>query len=1110
MCKMKTTSIGATKKPKFKQYMRISQENTHTTIEGYIGNPAYEITGLTFENDNQTEPVTITNEANGQEFRFNIDLEEFRELLSIEKGIYLLFLNVKIHQDNLAEKKVIKLKTKPTTKIDEVSGYIEYPIRLGCFHDTETFKMNPVNVDGEMLTLYKTMKGNISLALNQTVKQKFETHIERMKTKKDLISFSGKLFTRNFEVDAIQLMVVGREDNRDTYFPLDIEHLQAETIKRFGLNRYVYTASIPLQKLFEGVEKDSNIYDVYFKVHFRNQEEPSFIKVGKPRFKARLKTKSSYTGIGEKIFAVSPYYSHRNHMLCLQVEDFERANYMYMRKLIRWSFLLRPFYKKGNIWLIGELPYKGQDTGYHFFKYIRTNHPEKNAYYIINQNSPDLENVEPYGNVLYFKSKKHIKATIFANKVIMSHHADYLYPLRTKDFKRKLRASIVFLQHGILGAKNMTAFYGSKSEKFDADLMVVSSEREKKIATDDFGYANHEVAVTGLSRFDSLFKDDIPMKRQVLVIPTWREWLTREDLFLNSEYLERYRELIFHPKLKELSETYDFEIVFCLHPNMQKFTHLFKDMPYRIISQGDVNVQDLLKESMMMITDYSSVAFDFSFLEKPIVYYQFDRRRFLGKKGSHINLDKELPGDIAFELSDVLKDIEAYGENDFRMTKENKQKASTFLKYKDQNASERIYEAILHADFKKSRLDKLTQSIILKKVYNRFRKSKRYIPFMTLMYKVAKKILPIDNRLIVFESGVGKQFTDSPRNLYEEIVRRKLSYKKVWVYNKTVQFVDPKNTIQIKRLSPKYFYYLARAGIWINNQNFPTYITKRKGTTYIQTWHGTPLKKMLYDIENVMGRNDTYLDRVSNSVNQWDYLLSPSPYATKSFRSAFQYKGDVIETGYPRNDLFYKEDRSEIAADLKKRLNLPNDKKVILYAPTFRDNQTSKSNKFMFKIQMDLERMQEELGDDYIILLRMHVVIKNKITIPAAQKEFVMNVSGYPDAQELLLISDILITDYSSLMFDFANTKRPMIYYTYDLEAYRDIVRGFYIDFEQDAPGPFVFTTEEIIDAIKKIDTISEQYKEKYDIFYEKYCMLEDGQATNRVIDYLTDEQVLR
>src|SRR5690606_14042431 len=287
----------------------------------------------------------------------------------------------------------------------------------------------------------------------------------------------------------------------------------------------------------------------------------------------------------------------------------------------------------------------------------------------------------------------------------------------------------------------------------------------------------------------------------------------------------------------------------------------------------------------------------------------------------------------------------------------------------------------------------------------------------------------------------------------------------------------------------------------VNNQNFPTYIKKRKETTYVQTWHGTPLKKMLFDIENIMGRSDDYLERVYNATKTWDYLISPSSYATNSFKSAFKYEGEVLEIGYPRNDLFYKDYADELKKDVKQKLSIPEDKKVILYAPTFRDNQTSSNNKFLFDIHMDLYQMKEKLGDEYVILLRMHVVISNKIKIAPELKEFVKNVSSYDEIQELYLISDILITDYSSVMFDFANTKRPILYYTFDLETYRDDIRGFYFDFEQEAPGPFIRTTEEIIETVTNIEDVKVKYQEKYNHFYDKFCGLEDGNASARLVD---------
>src|SRR5699024_5292563 len=406
-----------------------------------------------------------------------------------------------------------------------------------------------------------------------------------------------------------------------------------------------------------------------------------------------------------------------------------------------------------------------------------------------------------------------------------------------------------------------------------------------------------------------------------------------------SEYYERYRDLVFSKELKTLSEVFGFDIVFCLHPNMRRFANYFKDAPVRVIDQGEVDVHVLLKERAMMITDYSSVAFDFSFLKKPVVYYQFDRSRFIGKRGSHLDLDNDLPGDIVFEQDELTKLVREYVSEDFQMKDKFAKKASNFLKYNDQNSSQRIYNVIENEMRKKSLIEKILESDIYKALFRKFRKSKLYFPTMKVFYNIARKVIPVDSNLILFESGLGKQYSDSPRSIYEEIVRRNLNYKKIWVSNQRIRFDDVENTKKIKRLSPSYYYYLARSKYWVNNQNFPTYIKKRKNTIYVQTWHGTPLKKMLFDIDNIMGRTPGYLDRVSSAIENWDYLLSPSSYASKAFKSAFQFKGEIIEEGYPRNDVFYADENNQLLQSIKSRLNISkhDKRKIILYAPTFRD-----------------------------------------------------------------------------------------------------------------------------------------------------------------------------
>ena len=304
----------------------------------------------------------------------------------------------------------------------------------------------------------------------------------------------------------------------------------------------------------------------------------------------------------------------------------------------------------------------------------------------------------------------------------------------------------------------------------------------------------------------------------------------------------------------------------------------------------------------------------------------------------------------------------------------------------------------------------------------------------------------------------------------------------------------------VKRLSPSYYYHLATSMYWVNNQNFPTYINKRKGTKYIQTWHGTPLKKMLYDIEVIHGRDETYLNRVSSAIKHWDYLVSPSKYATERFRSAFNYSGEVLEEGYPRNDIFYQSNQEDTMRDLKTKLNIDPNKKVIIYAATFRDNQKS-GKKFTFDLPIDYKNFHEKFGEKYVLLIRLHVVVSGKITIPEEYRESIINVSNFPDIQQLLVLSDVLITDYSSVFFDFLNTDKPILFYTHDLDDYRDNLRGFYLDFEKDAPGPICMSENELFDSLEQIEQVKEDYHHKYIEAKKRFCYLDDGVAASRIVE---------
>lgn len=365
-------------------------------------------------------------------------------------------------------------------------------------------------------------------------------------------------------------------------------------------------------------------------------------------------------------------------------------------------------------------------------------------------------------------------------------------------------------------------------------------------------------------------------------------------------------------------------------------------------------------------------------------------------------------------------------------------------------------------------------------------------------------LLPTKKNTIIFESFYGKQFSDSPKAIYLYMKKHHPEYKMYWSVDRGMKndFQD-KDIIAVPRFGQKWILLMSRAQYWVSNSRLPQWIPKPKGTTYIQTWHGTPLKKLAMDMDEVlMPGTDTekYKRNFKEESAKWDYLISPNEYSSEIFARAFQFNKQMIESGYPRNDVLVNKNNEQAIEEIKTKASLPYDKKVILYAPTWRDNEYHAVGRYKFNLQMDLNRMQEVLGDEYIVLLRLHYLVAENVELTGLE-DFVYNMSDYEDISELYLISDILITDYSSVFFDYAVLERPIIFFTYDIESYRDQLRGFYFDLELEAPGPLVFTTEEIIEAIQQAEAGKTTETEQYRKFQEKFCYLEDGMATKRVVD---------
>lgn len=376
-------------------------------------------------------------------------------------------------------------------------------------------------------------------------------------------------------------------------------------------------------------------------------------------------------------------------------------------------------------------------------------------------------------------------------------------------------------------------------------------------------------------------------------------------------------------------------------------------------------------------------------------------------------------------------------------------------------------------------------------------------------YHLVLKFVPVKKDMIVFDCSIGRNYTGNPRYIYEYLVEKGLDkkYQCVWLFeNPRTKIPGNAKVIKFRRI--RYFYYMAVAGVWIFDCRQPDFLVKRPEAHYIQTWHGTPLKRLALDMETVDMGGETdieqYKENFRKNTGTWDYLISQNTFSTEIFRRCFDFKKEILEIGYPRNDILFHKNTKEYRNQLKKELQIPEDKKVILYAPTWRDNEFYEKGQYKFSPAMDFAYLQEQLSDKYVLLVKYHYLIQDKVDW-TGYEGFIYKFSAKYDIAELYLLADILITDYSSVMFDYSVLKRPMLFYCYDYDNYRDNLRGFYFDFEKEAPGPISRTTEELVRDIR--DKKYQEYSKQYEAFCKKFNHRDDGRASERIAELIESFQ---
>jgi CDP-glycerol glycerophosphotransferase len=359
--------------------------------------------------------------------------------------------------------------------------------------------------------------------------------------------------------------------------------------------------------------------------------------------------------------------------------------------------------------------------------------------------------------------------------------------------------------------------------------------------------------------------------------------------------------------------------------------------------------------------------------------------------------------------------------------------------------------------------------------------------FRGFVYRIFSKTKLSDS--ILFESFQGKVIGDNPYAIFTEVLSRNPSFELLFTVNSKTK--APEGAKGIKHGSIAWLKALATSRVLVNNTNFPGYFRKREGQRYIQTWHGTPLKRLGRDIADVVPTG-SYLRMMDREASYWDFLVSPSSYCTEIFPSTFGYRGTILETGYPRNDILVSHASKRDL--IRQSLGIADSsQQVVLYAPTWRDSQRTATGNWK-----PVNFLEGSLGDNVTVLFRGHTNTHSAHSAKVIGSA--IDVTNYKNVAELYLAADVLVTDYSSSMFDFSVTGKPMIFLAPDFDEYV-AKRGFYFDFEKLAPGPILRDSSFLRKALESIDSQKDQYAQRYSAWQQKFNKLEDGLASKRVVD---------
>lgn len=351
-----------------------------------------------------------------------------------------------------------------------------------------------------------------------------------------------------------------------------------------------------------------------------------------------------------------------------------------------------------NVWIITERPAQARDNGFVFFRYLRTDHPECKAYYVIDKTGVDYRKIRQYGNIIQFDSWKHYFYYCLS-RIHISAHIQGCCPSNSpicRRLKYPLGIKDVFLPHGV--SYGVSEFCLQKYAR--QDLFICSGKPEYDNVLANYGYKPEEVAYTGFPRLDGWHNITVNPK-QIVLMPTWRLYLAQnpDTVFEDTLYFKTYQNFVSNKDLATFLEKNDLKLIFYLHNEMRKYVASFHTDSRNIEivdSDEKYDIQELLKSSAMLITDYSSVHFDFAYMDKPVIYFQFDQKEFFSRQyeKSEFSAERDGFGSVVYDAEALMQSIREQYNNGFQMQPMYHDRMQAFYQLYDEHNCERVWDAI--------------------------------------------------------------------------------------------------------------------------------------------------------------------------------------------------------------------------------------------------------------------------------------------------------------------------------------------------------------------------------------------------------------------------------